>query len=222
MSKDKSLYIFLGPPGSGKGTLSQMCTQKLGFKQLSTGSLCRKHIAEGSPLGCSIDFAIKSGKLISDDLIIEMVKDWLLTQVANFPGVILDGFPRTVSQATALLDLVQKQLQDYSLHVVKFAISNERIVERLSTRVVCQNKDCQAVFGSAAMPLNESLCDFCSGSLSRRSDDQALTVRKRIDTYYVHEKPLVDFFSSTDVIVSHLNVDRSIQEVFSEFEGVIK
>ena len=85
--------VLFGPPGSGKGTLSGLCVKELGWVQISTGNLCRKHIADNTKIGQEIDFAIKSGKLISDALIIEMVKDWLLTQVADFPGNARDRIP---------------------------------------------------------------------------------------------------------------------------------
>ena len=98
MSIDR-VILFIGPPGSGKGTLSQKCVQKLGWQQISTGDLCRRHIAKQTEIGKSIDFAIKSGKLVSDGLISQMVFDWFRQENIESDVVILDGYPRTVNQA---------------------------------------------------------------------------------------------------------------------------
>ena len=90
------IVLFVGPPGSGKGTLSQKCVQELGWKQISTGDLCRAHIANETEIGKKIDFAIKSGKLVDDGLISQMVFEWFSEQKNGPHTVILDGYPRTV------------------------------------------------------------------------------------------------------------------------------
>src|ERR1700722_17255958 len=104
----RKLYIFLGAPGSGKGSLAARCAQELGWYPLSTGNLCRYHIGARTPQGLEMDLAIKSGKLVSDDLIGGMVLDWLSHDTNNC-AIILDGFPRTIVQARLLEDYLQKQ-----------------------------------------------------------------------------------------------------------------
>ena len=112
-----NIVIFLGPPGSGKGSLSNLAIKNMGFNQISTGNLCRHHIANATDIGKQIDVIIKAGKLISDELITNMVFDWLGQQVDKFSPIILDGYPRTVNQAIALeafvkefINLVAKKL----------------------------------------------------------------------------------------------------------------
>ncbi len=171
---NKRIYIFLGPPGAGKGSLSQLCTKRLGWRQLSTGNLCREHIARQTQIGKEIDFAIKSGKLISDSLVIDMVHDWLSKELlaeqavdrekaasqsrqvvpvqSDAPQgevisrtVILDGFPRTKLQAHALHELIEKMV-GVDLHVVHLKLTDEEIMYRLRARSVCQNEKCQRVY----------------------------------------------------------------------------
>src|SRR5438105_2140053 len=105
-----NIFIFLGPPGSGKGSVSRLCIKDLGWVQLSTGNLCRKHIAKQTEIGKEIDFAIKSGKLVSDDLITNMVLEWFQKDFDDSHTVILDGYPRTIMQAQAFTKLFDKQL----------------------------------------------------------------------------------------------------------------
>ncbi len=102
MNSQKDIYIFIGPPGSGKGYIIPSMCKKVWLESISTGNLCRKHIAEQTEIGKQIDFAIKSGKLVSDSLIIAMVKNGCLANADQFDAVILDGFPRTIAQAQAL------------------------------------------------------------------------------------------------------------------------
>ena len=103
MNSTKKIIVFLGAPGSGKGALSRLCIESFGWKQLSTGNLCRKHVSEGTALGQQIDFALKSGTLVSDDVIIAMGREWIEQEIEGAEGLILDGFPRTVVQATGFL-----------------------------------------------------------------------------------------------------------------------
>ena len=108
MNNQKNLIVFMGPPGAGKGSLSQLCVDEFGWVQLSTGFLCRKHIAAQTTIGRQIDFFIKSGKLVDDSLIVDMVEEWLAEQIDQQRGVILDGFPRSVVQAQALDEILKK------------------------------------------------------------------------------------------------------------------
>ncbi len=141
----KDIFIFLGPPGSGKGSLSHLCVKRLGWQQLSTGNLCREHIAQQTDIGKQIDFAIKSGKLISDSLIIEMASAWLKKTFEHTGIVIFDGFPRTVPQAQALHEIITS-LDDVTMNVVRMDIPFETVVYRLLARSICQNNKCQSVY----------------------------------------------------------------------------
>ena len=124
----KQLVIFLGPPGSGKGSLSQLCVENFGWKQLSTGYLCRKHIKEQTEIGKQIDFLIKSGKLISDKLIIDMVEQWLQESMRQSSFIILDGFPRNIAQAEAFHEIIDKKLSFFKIEIFKLFVSDEIVV----------------------------------------------------------------------------------------------
>jgi adenylate kinase len=222
LNTQRKIIIFIGPPGAGKGSLSNLCVERLSWVQLSTGNLCRKHIAEKTKIGIAIDEAIKAGGLVSDELIISMVDDWLTTQQAN---TILDGYPRTVVQARALKNLVSTKLTASDLAIVRLSISNEKVVARLSARMVCSNKDCQAVYsaikGSLLEPNNITKCNKCDASLMRRPDDEPAAIQERLKTYYKHEKDLIDYYLKAGLNVKELPVERPLHDIFNELKTVI-
>ncbi len=135
------LYIFFWPPGSGKGTLSSLCVERLGWGHLSTGDLCRKNVEEKTELGKQIDFIIKSGKLIDDSVIIQMIVQWLEENTLR-----VDGVTRTVAQAEGLLAYLKKSGLRFSLHVIVLDVSDDEIIKRLSSRQICSNKECQHIY----------------------------------------------------------------------------
>lgn len=220
-----NILIFLGPPGAGKGTLSHLCVKKYKWSQLSTGNLCRQHIAEKTAIGQEIDCAIKAGKLISDALIISMVDQWLIEQVkqlsSSHDSIILDGFPRTVMQAQALYNLLNKpHFARCKTHVIRLKVEDKELISRLSSRYICQNNNCQAVYSlhenSQFKPLNERICDACSCELIRRADDQEVAVKQRLILYQKHEKQLIDFYNNINQTVKTVNADQAVENVFSQ------
>ncbi|MBA3954559.1 nucleoside monophosphate kinase [Candidatus Dependentiae bacterium] len=217
----KDIVIFLGPPGSGKGSLSQLCVRRLGWMQFSTGNLCREHIANATDIGKQIDFAIKCGKLISDSLIIEMVEEWLRLQLMQPRAIILDGFPRTTVQATALHKLLKSDdFKDVNLHVVKMSVPDERIIKRLSARLICRNNKCQAVYSlhpeASLKPRQEMVCNECEDILVRRPDDEENAIKERLLIYHKHELDLINFYTSVDQPITLLNVERSLEDVYAQ------
>lgn len=220
----KQVYIFLGPPGSGKGTLSNLCVKNLGWSQLSTGNLCRKHIAEQTEIGKLIDLALKSGKLISDELITDMVKDWLFEIIDSVDSVILDGFPRTLPQAQAFGKIITEKMSTMCAKVVKFSIPDEKVIARVGSRFVCKNKNCQTVYSlvenSNLAPKRSMICDNCDSELIRRSDDSVETITERLVTYHKHEQALIDYYVDTGFSVVDVNAERSIESLFEEFKRI--
>lgn len=224
MSQKKSVYIFVGPPGSGKGTLSHLCVKTLGWVQLSTGNLCRKHIAEQTEIGKQIDFALKSGKLVSDCLINAMVHEWFASTIQQADSIILDGYPRTVGQAQALHEFLEQHLPEVSVNVVRFFISDESVISRICGRLVCQNKDCQEVYSlniGARVPSQEMKCDVCSSDLGRRNDDAVAAVVDRLQTYHKHEQDLLNFYAQTLFEAKELTVEKHLDEVFEDFKKLV-
>jgi adenylate kinase len=224
-SQKLNVLIFLGAPGAGKGTLAEKCVQELDFVQLSTGNLCRMHIADKTEIGKQIDLIIKSGRLVSDSLIVDMVADWFAKQAGDASSIILDGFPRTIAQAEALKQLFKEQFPAVKLSVVKLEISDEEVVARLCSRVVCENKACQAVYslakGSSLAPAKAGICDICGGALVVRPDDAEDSVRKRLQVYHQHENSLLDFYDSIQQPIIRLNVEKPLEKVFSDFKNVM-
>ena len=224
MKPAQSVYIFIGPPGSGKGTLSHLCVKTLGWVQLSTGNLCRKHIAEQTEIGKQIDFALKSGKLVSDDLINSMVFEWFVSIIGHTNNIILDGFPRTVAQAQAFQDFLQQKLPSISVQVIRFFISNESVITRISERLVCGNKDCQEVYSlnpGARRPIIPMKCDVCLADLGRRNDDVVAAAQDRLQTYHKHEQDLLNFYTQTPFSIKEISVDKNIDEVFVDFKALV-
>lgn len=225
MSRLKNVYVFLGPPGSGKGSLSALCVNELGWEQLSTGNLCRKHILEQTELGKQIDFALKSGKLVSDSLITSLVNDWFTTIKDEADAVILDGYPRTVVQAQALDEFIKSNPDKLNVRVVRFFLEDELVVARLGARYTCSNKNCQAVYslikGSPLAPKSSEVCDRCSCPLTRRNDDVIDAIRERLVVYHRHENDLINFYQSHGYSIVEFNVDKSLDAVFNEFKQLV-
>lgn len=225
MIVEKEVYLFMGPPGSGKGSLSKLCVKQFGWDQLSTGNLCREHISRQTEIGKQIDFAIKSGKLISDSLVTEMVDNWLSEILESTRGIILDGFPRTVAQAEAFNDLLVNKFNYVNLKIIKLTVPNDEIVARLAGRYICTNNKCQAVYsllsGSSLKPKNELACDDCSQKLVRRSDDEEESVRERLKIYYSHERDLLDFYVKKMHRITELNGARQLNVIFEDFKRLI-
>jgi adenylate kinase len=219
----KGMFLFIGAPGSGKGSLAQECISAFGWKQLSTGNMCRKHISEQTKVGKEIDFAIKSGKLIADDLVTAMVAEWIEHEAASARGVILDGFPRTVAQAQALDNFLDNN-QDWKLCIVRFIVSDETIIDRLSKRYICQNKECQAVYSSNDQIFfndKTQLCEICKGLLVRRKDDEPESIKERLAIYHKYENFLLQFYRDKGQEIKEINADRQLSDVFRDLKKAI-
>lgn len=225
MSLLKNVYVFIGPPGSGKGSLSSLCVNQLGWGQLSTGNLCRKHILEQTEIGKQIDFAMKSGKLVSDSLISSLVDEWFAGVMTQVEAVILDGYPRTTVQAKALHESMQQNRQSLQVKVIKFYLNDKIIMDRLGARYTCTNRDCQAVYSlienSSLAPKKANVCDRCSSPLGKRSDDNTQVIQERLAMYHKHEQDLLDFYKSHGYPIIEFDVDKTLDAVFDEFKQIL-
>lgn len=223
MSLNKEILIFLGPPGSGKGSISELCARNFGWTQLSTGNMCRKHIAEQTQVGKAIDFAIKSGKLVSDELVTSMVEQSLQEYLGKSSVIILDGYPRTVMQARQLAQLLDTKFKNVTLKLIRFNVPDEVLIKRLSARYVCKNQNCQAVYsllaGSQQAPKHDTVCDRCGQPLYRREDDQPAAVKERLKMYHAYEQDLLNFYRSEkpDSVID-LKADKALTDVFEDFK----
>ena len=220
-----NVFIFIGPPGAGKGSLSSLCVKNFGWLQISTGNLCRKHIAEQTKIGKEIDLIIKSGKLINDDLITFMVFEWFSENAHKATGIIFDGYPRTVAQAEAFDVMIKIKFPSVKTRVVLFEITDTMVIDRLCSRYVCQNPECQAVYSHSsdlnAISTEAMVCALCSGSLGRREDDSEVAVRKRLDIYHRHEQQLLDFYKKNEIDIIKLDASKQLQQVFEDFVQIV-
>ena len=179
-------FIFLGPPGAGKGSLAVKVAEEYKIPHISTGDIFRANIKNQTPLGVKVKAIIDSGSLVSDDLTCELVKD-RLSQPDCKNGYILDGFPRTIPQA----EMFTKICDD--VKVVNFEIKDEIVIRRLSTRRVC--KACGANFNVLTLPPKvEGVCDKCGGELYQRDDDKQESILHRMDVYREQTEPLINFY----------------------------
>lgn len=220
----KVVFSFIGPPGSGKGTLAELCRKNLGFQVLSTGNLCRKHVALDTEFGKLLDKRLRAGQLIPDHLITEMVWDWLVNKLKTPPVIILDGYPRTRPQAESFMQLQAESPTKFGWQVIFFDISEDMVVNRLSNRVICSNQDCQSVYSLVALPpKREGVCDRCGSLLYRREDDQPEVIRQRLLVYNRHKDELITFFQEKADLgffsVEYLTMeDKTHEQVFKIFK----
>lgn len=216
-----NVFIFIGPPGAGKGSLASLCVRNFDWLQISTGNLCRKHIAEQTKIGKEIDLIIKSGKLINDDLITCMVFEWFAENANQASGIIFDGYPRTVPQAEAFDAMLKATFPETRVRVVLFDLADDVVVNRLCSRYICQNKECQAIYSlvphSDLTPIETVRCDLCSGVLGRRDDDSEEAVRNRLEIYHRHEQQLINFYRNNDSEIIELDASKQLREVFDDF-----
>ncbi|KKP29596.1 MAG: Adenylate kinase [candidate division TM6 bacterium GW2011_GWF2_30_66] len=220
------IFVLVGSPGSGKGSFSEFCIKNFGWSQLSTGNLCRKHVSNNTEIGKHIDFVLKSGKLVSDNIIFDMVREWLIEQINLGKSILLDGFPRNLVQAEALNSLLNEEaFRNICLFVVKFVVSDDIVIDRLCGRLVCKNKNCQAIYssakGSLSRPKNDMICDKCLKELEVRADDNIETIKERLKVYHEHEASLLDFYTKKEKNIIELDASMPIKNIFCSFEEAI-
>lgn len=184
--------ILLGPPGAGKGTQAKILEEKFGLKQLSTGDMLRQAIAKGTEVGLQAKAIMDRGDLVSDDVIIGIVSD-RMDQPDIKNGVVFDGFPRTTAQAEAL-DKMLKGRNAKLEAVIEIKVDDEALVQRISGRYTC--KSCgKGYHDQFEKPKQAGICDNCGGTeFVRRPDDNAKTVRDRLQVYNRQTAPLVTYY----------------------------
>ncbi len=188
------VIIMLGAPGTGKGTVAGILTQKLGVPQVSTGDIFRKHIKEQTELGKLADKYISKGHLVPDDVTIDLVKSRLQEDDVK-DGIILDGFPRTVVQAEALDKMLAEQGRKVDM-VVNLTTPKEEIIERITNRRICSNPECKTIYNLILNPPKvEGICDKCGSELIQRKDDNRETVEARFENYLEVTSPLVEYYT---------------------------
>ena len=200
-------YIFLGPPASGKGTQAKQLADDLGLVYFGTGDLMREEAKKQTHFGEIFKNVWNEGKgnLVNDDIVLEFVKT-KIEEIGKEKGFVFDGFPRTLKQA----EFLDQELQHH-LTVFNIDVSEESIVERSSTRKVCEN--CGKIFFK--VPNDKKSCEVCGGELIHRQEDTPEIVKKRLDIYNELTQPLIDYYGQKNVLID-INGELSIEDVKDE------
>lgn len=209
--------ILLGPPGAGKGTQAESIKEAYKLKHISTGDIFRKNMKENTALGIKAKEYVDKGQLVPDEITIAMVED-RLSQEDVREGFLLDGFPRSVSQAEALDDIML-ELSSKIDKVINIEVDKSILVGRAVGRRIC--KDCGATYHvEFNPPKQEGICDKCQGELYQRADDVAETVENRINIYETETLPLVEYYTAKGNLVT-IKGDQAIDKVFSEIQTAL-
>lgn len=203
--------ILLGAPGSGKGTMAQKLTETLKIPQISTGDIFRKNLKEETPLGLQVKSIMAEGKLVPDEITIEIVKNRLAEPDCE-NGYILDGFPRSLVQAEAL-DTFQEI--DFAIDL---DVDKEVVVKRLSGRRFCP--DCNGTYHISSLE-NAAVCPNCGGKLIIRADDTEETVRERLRIYDTTTFPLLAYYEKQGKLVT-VDGNGGIDAVYGRILAVLK
>jgi adenylate kinase len=210
-------FIFLGAPGSGKGTQSKRVASELSIPQLSTGDILREAVKNQTAVGVEAKKYMDAGDLVPDEIIVGIIKDRTAENDCE-KGFILDGFPRTVEQANALQNMFQ-QLNQSLDKVVYLEINPEKVVERLTGRRVCSA--CGAEFHlQFKAPLKEGICDICGKDLMHRSDDHEDKIRNRLKNYEDQTAPLVTYYEDQSVL-QKVKAEGDIPEITKSIMAAI-
>ena len=204
--------VLLGAPGAGKGTQAAKLVEDMGLCHISTGDILRQAVKDQTELGKKAKEYMDAGDLVPDELIIEMMKE-CIQQPDTAKGVILDGFPRTTTQAVALDNMLHELNRPLDAALL-IDVDPEVIVKRLCSRRMC--RDCGHI-GTAA----DAMCPVCGGEMYQRDDDNEATVRNRLDVYDKSTSPLIDYYRGCDLLVA-IDGDRDPAEVYAEVKSTLE
>jgi adenylate kinase len=187
--------MLLGAPGAGKGTVAKLLNKIDGSVQISTGDILRGEVKAGSDLGKQAESYMKAGDLVPDSLIMDMMEKRLQQDDCK-KGFLLDGFPRTIPQAEALDELLDKLGIELDM-VINIDVPRDVIFDRLCTRRTCSNSDCQEIYNvKSNPPKKDGVCDKCGSPVVQRDDETEEAIAHRLDTYNEKTAPLKDYYGA--------------------------
>jgi len=205
-------FIIFGPPGAGKGTYASKLANEFNIAVIATGDIFRAEVKNGSVLGTKVVEYLRSGKLVPDPIVNDVLKNWL-GKPQSSRGFILDGYPRTGDQAKALDKMTKIDA------IINLDVPEQVVVERLSNRRICRS--CGAIYNIkySPKPRVDLKCDRCSGELYQREDDRPEVIRKRLRVYEKQTQPLLDYYKRSKtkfVTIENIQVDAPIEVVLQK------
>jgi adenylate kinase len=213
----KRRLVLLGAPGSGKGTQAEMITRQFGIPVTSTGAILRRERDLGTPLGQETAEVLRSGGLVSDKIIIELIEDWLRLHGGH--GFVFDGFPRTLPQAESLMSILARLRSALDL-VIWLEVSEQTVLDRIAGRLQCG--ECGfTTSSSSAQFANRPICPYCDGPLERRNDDDLSVLQTRLQEFRTKTEPLASFFEEMSIL-HRIDGDCDREAVFSEISRLIE
>ncbi|QOV36242.1 adenylate kinase [Streptomyces ferrugineus] len=192
--------VLVGPPGAGKGTQAAFLAKNLSIPHISTGDLFRANISQQTELGKLAKSYMDAGNLVPDEVTIGMAKDRMEKPDAE-NGFLLDGFPRNVSQAEALDEMLQSESMKLDA-VLDLEVPEEEVVKRIAGRRICRKDSSHVFHVTYSRPKKEGVCDACGGELYQRDDDSEETVRKRLEVYHTQTEPIIDYYKAQGLVVT--------------------
>lgn len=211
--------FIMGAPGSGKGTFSSKIKEEYNLNHISTGDIFRANISQGTELGLQAKAYAEQGKLVPDEITNKMVKDYLATLSDKKNGYLLDGYPRTLDQAKAFEEMTDGT--DLAVDVIlAMDVPTDVLTRRITGRRTC--KECGEIYNIYSKPTKvEGVCDRCGGELTQRKDDNEESLKVRLDEYSNNTEPVIDYYEKKNM-VSHINADASMDEIWSSVKEALK
>ena len=209
--------VLFGPPGAGKGTQAQFLSENFSIPQISTGDMLRSAVKAKSPIGLEAKAVMEAGGLVSDSIVLNLVKD-RLSKNDCLKGFVLDGFPRTIAQAEVLLEMLDNMSKNIE-HVISIELEHAEIVKRLSGRRTCSacGKGFHIFYNAAKVG---GICDFCGSDLIQREDDSEQTVKNRLEVYDQQTAPLKAYYEAKGLL-RNINGSGSIKDVQKQIRSFI-
>jgi adenylate kinase len=213
--------ILVAPPAAGKGTQSKLISSEYNIPHISTGDLLRDEVNSGSPMGHFLKEKMDHGELISDDIIVNLLRN-RITQVDCNNGYILDGYPRNIEQALIYENLVHELGKSVG-YVIFMDIDKDLALKRTIGRIVCSR--CGTSYNKEVSELNpriDGICDKCGNQLSIRSDDNVNTAKSRFDTYLTQTKPLIEYYKRKGILKELVvEENETTEDIFNKIKSII-
>ena len=213
----KSRIVLLGAPGSGKGTQAEMITRHFAIAVTSPGTILRRERDLGTPLGIKADEISKQGGLVPDEIIVQLIEDWLALHGRE--GFVFDGFPRTVKQGERLNEILQKRQTALDL-AIWLEVSEKTVRERIAGRLQCRRCGFTTSLTSAGFA-DRPICPYCDGPLIRREDDDSSVLETRLAEFKTKTEPLLSFYEKDDAL-HRIDGNRDRETVFSDISALIE